>query len=497
VRFERCSFVGTAGLRIGPGEIAVRRCLFRDSPNVAISSAGSRGSAQLTLEDTRIERCQAGVRLHGGLSHTQFIRDTVEAVAGTGIELTGGAIILFPKLQDVVVRKCGGDGVKIDASGSKLSVSGCTFSDNAGDGLRFIGPAGYPEFALALRGSIVARNGGAGVRLHSRESPWYPDSVVQNTVVQNGAEGILVASASGIARLNFENNIVAGNGGAGIRVVVPYQGFVQRNNAWMNQGPAYEGIGSEPNLTEDPRFCDALAGDYHVASSSPCAPSGPYGQIGALGVACEASKVTIDVLSGSSPNGINTSRDKWPVGILSHALFDARQVDVSSVRLEGAVASGPAQIRDVNGDGRLDLVTRFDAEDLPRSPGTHEVTLEARTSYGAPLQGTDTVTVRGRHGALKATPLDSPDDLSLAVQAPNPFTLRGLASVEVILPATGPATLRLLDVAGRVVAVRDWEATLGAQTVSLSPVQTLRPGVYWLRLVQTDRQVTKKVCLMH
>jgi hypothetical protein len=499
VEFDRCSFRGAEGLKIHslgttPTEVELRRCLFLDISGAAVSSDSTSGHIGFLMMDTRIDRCRGGVRLHTRTSlRPILVRDTVENIAGSGVDLKAALIIhgsgLIP-FEDVVIRKCDGEGVRLDGVGSIFNVSGCSFADNGGNGLSFLPSALSETGNLSIRESIIARNGGAGLRLDVGGEHG-ADVLARNTVVLNRADGILVASARTTANLQIENNILGGNGGAGIRVAVPYVGTIQRNDSWMNQGPAYEGVHDEPNLIEDPRFCDPLAGDFQVASSSPCAPSGPYEQIGSLGVGCDASTVAIDVRPGSSNNKVHS--DGWlPVAILSHRMFDARQVDPASVRLEGASAAERSRFRDVNEDGLLDFVARFRKRDLNLAPGDQEVTLEARTLYGAPIRGTDRITTR--NGRLAATAsASSLEGLALAVA--NPLFLRGTLQVTVTVPQGGPAALRLLDISGRIVATRDWDASLGAQTVTLAP-QGLRPGVYWLRLAHSGQSVTKEVRLL-
>jgi len=61
------------------------------------------------------------------------------------------------------------------------------------------------------------------------------------------------------------------------------------NDAYGNEGTNYSGTtdptGSNGNISEDPLFCDAVAGDYGLTEDSPCI-DGICGQIGALGEGC-------------------------------------------------------------------------------------------------------------------------------------------------------------------------------------------------------------------
>lgn len=100
--------------------------------------------------------------------------------------------------------------------------------------------------------------------------------------------------------------------------------------------------------------------------------------------------VSIDVVPGDSTNTFRKN-EKFDLAILSSATFDAREVSVSSIRFgkngtENSLAlSGGAPIysyRDVNGDGRLDLVVRIDAALTGLSTSSSTAQLTATTSTG-------------------------------------------------------------------------------------------------------------------
>jgi hypothetical protein len=53
-------------------------------------------------------------------------------------------------------------------------------------------------------------------------------------------------------------------------------------------------VDATQNLIVNPLYCDADGFDYRVAANSSCAPGGPHGQIGALGVGCDPQVVSVD-----------------------------------------------------------------------------------------------------------------------------------------------------------------------------------------------------------
>ena len=110
--------------------------------------------------------------------------------------------------------------------------------------------------------------------------------------------------------------------------------------------------------------------------------------------------VTIDIKPGDPNNTINlNSRATILVAILSSAEFDALTVDPASLTLANArvvtTNRGTAitSIRDVDRDGRLDLVVHFRIEDLQLSPTDTEAILRGATFSGQRLRGADSVRV--------------------------------------------------------------------------------------------------------
>jgi predicted outer membrane repeat protein len=112
--------------------------------------------------------------------------------------------------------------------------------------------------------------------------------------------------------------------------------------------------------------------------------------------------VSIDVKPGDSTNTFRRN-EKFDLAILSSATFDARQVNVNSIRFgrngnENSLAlSGGSPIysyRDVNGDGRLDLVVRIDAALTGFATGSSTATFTAELIDGQSIISTSPVMVR-------------------------------------------------------------------------------------------------------
>jgi hypothetical protein len=112
--------------------------------------------------------------------------------------------------------------------------------------------------------------------------------------------------------------------------------------------------------------------------------------------------VTIDVAPYAFPNAIDLdAADRLQVAIFSTAGFDATEVVPWSLRLASATTYGAAgqlaltdvRARDVNGDGRRDLLVEFRIDRLGLVPGDIVVDLWGRTWRNVAFTGSDLVEI--------------------------------------------------------------------------------------------------------
>ncbi len=97
--------------------------------------------------------------------------------------------------------------------------------------------------------------------------------------------------------------------------------------------------------------------------------------------------------------------------------------------------------------------------------------------------------------ALADAPVDRRLQLALEGARPNPA--RGAVRAWFTLPATGAATLELIDVSGRRVVRQDVGALgPGRHRVTLDESRALRPGLYWFRLARGAEVRTARVVLI-
>jgi len=108
--------------------------------------------------------------------------------------------------------------------------------------------------------------------------------------------------------------------------------------------------------------------------------------------------VDIDVKPRSDPNAVNPrSRGVIPVAILTDDEFDATDVDPLAVHFGpgGAAPERSAQTEDVDGDGDVDLLFRFQTQETGIQCGDASASLSGQTYDGVPIEGTDPIVTVG------------------------------------------------------------------------------------------------------
>jgi len=133
---------------------------------------------------------------------------------------------------------------------------------------------------IQIRDNMICNNAageGGGIFM-------YGGQLVNNTVVSNSA-----SSGGNICVVTYyddcliTNNIIAGApNGQGLYLSEDEGDYVLScNNCWDNADGNYSGIldqtGINGNISEDPLFVDAAAGDYHLRGDSPCIAAGDPG----------------------------------------------------------------------------------------------------------------------------------------------------------------------------------------------------------------------------
>jgi hypothetical protein len=308
------------------------------------------------------------------------------------------------------------------------------------------------------------------------------------------------------------------------------------------------------NFSADPLFCDTASGDFRVSSSSPCLPeNNEFNElIGALGLGCSTwTNVSLDIKPGSCPNPLN-ARDQsgrgkavLPAAILGTTDFDVRDVDPTSITLNGA---GPVRwnYEDVGTpvdksqdscacseegpDGFEDLTLKFDRRAiisslnpmLTNQPGTIPAQAEGFSSAndvsdnwnhpGPPLRDSYVLRVEGqledgsafegydcvllmKHGQpFGPATNEKPRELELIGNYPNPFNPK--TRISFYLPEAAHVRIDIYNALGqRIERLKDDEMESGEHVVEWDG-SSVASGVYFYRLEVEGYIESRKMLLL-
>jgi Right handed beta helix region len=348
MNIERCTFRAVDwAIVVNPDKtyyrdgIRVTESRFEDVRHEAISydqhSQWELSTFFVDVQRSRFTRCGAGVRVDGkGRIDLTMVADTLE---DTGQLAVNAAANLNWRLDSLLVRRGSAGAIALHErtalEGCTRSIHASTIEDNAGDGIAVQSDFQDSPTNLRVVGNRILRNAGAGIRagggstvlenllvengdgVRLTSSTATNDSVVRNSVVGSGGAGVLIAAPQGAAPVVYvENNLAAQSLGIGIALQGSVGGTARHNDSWRSHVTDYQGVSLDGNLQVDPLFCGPSTLDYQVASNSPCAPSGAYGQIGALGTGCQPQVLAVDprVVSGVTignvaPNPLVSGRE--------------------------------------------------------------------------------------------------------------------------------------------------------------------------------------------
>lgn len=122
--------------------------------------------------------------------------------------------------------------------------------------------------------------------------------------------------------------------------------------------------------------------------------NGQISDPGGLGLGASIT-VVIDIKPGSFPNSINPrSQGVIPVAILTTGTFDAAAVDAATVRF-GATGTEAvprhAALKDVDGDGDINMILHFDTQSTGIWCGDTAALLTGETDDGQAFEGSDSI----------------------------------------------------------------------------------------------------------
>ncbi len=299
---------------------------------------------------------------------------------------------------------CNGSGIQNDGT---FVANNSTISGNVATDIFCAGPAVLnfgPVASTALNNTTISDNVPVGIW----RSGFTGTFTMQNTIVAgNGTVGGADCPADTLSIDSLGYNLV---GSAG---------------CIFNSAPGDQ-IGSETSPinaklgqpVSSPVYLSLLIGSPAIDAGNPappgsggnsCEATDQRGVARPQGVACDIGafelevvqviEVAIDIKPGSDPNSINLfSRGVIPVAILTTDIFDALQVDVTTLAFDpdgAGIAHRQGHVEDVDDDGDVDLVVHFRTQETGIACGDTEATLTGETFAGNPVSGSDSMKVVG------------------------------------------------------------------------------------------------------
>jgi hypothetical protein len=274
--------------------------------------------------------------------------------------------------------------------------------------------------------------------------------------------------------------------------------------------------------------------------------------IGALGIGCERAykSVRLDSKPGSCPNPLNAiSRGRGkpvlPAAIVGCDNFDVNEIDPETVTLNGVsplrwsyedVSTPTDKIEDScacsedGPDGYEDLTLKFDRQDIisslsynssnqpgtmaasarstslandgsgnlehsgPPLRGSYLLRVEGQLNDGSSFEGYDCVVLMTKGDPVAAPINDTPRELALIGNHPNPFN--PVTRISLYLPQAVHVTVDIYNVLGqRIDQLVDWVMEPGEQVVEWDGTRHAS-GVYFYRLQVGESIETKKMLLL-
>jgi hypothetical protein len=270
----------------GPGETVapsfsdcvVRRSAQNGIKIVGYASACDEGVAQPTITRCLVEEngagdscvedsCKCGIFGYGygdewNGCHGEFIPGGVGgSVSGSRIRQNQGPGICLQ-------AKCDGLG----HGDVWTAVEANAISGNGGHGVHLYGNDPISDSVHpSIENNVIYGNAQAGIQSDAKHEE-KECSVVNNTVFDNGGDGIVFKQSAALVRL--ANNIVAANGGYALVCEGSAYPQTAANDLWNNAGDYSVCTPGSSDLHADPLLLDATAGDFHLPFHSPCVDAG-------------------------------------------------------------------------------------------------------------------------------------------------------------------------------------------------------------------------------
>lgn len=204
---------------------------------------------------------------------------------------------------------------------------------------------------------------------------------------------------------------------------------------------------------------------------------------------------------GIMPRAFNLKSHGWLTVSIAPSGFDASDVDVSSIRLNGSVAPDP-KFPPAGGHGSASLMVKFSRDDVAAllKMGTNDLVVTGSLASGGTFRGTGSVRV-GDTGTAMLGPsaAATPTTFSLRDNRPNPFNPE--TSIRFDTPRAAHVRVVVYDALGRAVStLLDTDLPAGSHDVTWrgrdDRGREMASGVYFVRMEAGSFSATRKMLLL-
>jgi C1A family cysteine protease len=484
------------------GAPVVEDCVFTDNVASSGGAVGVFGGATVTFNDCVFEGNDCSMTVEGNRGGAFFVDGAAVVLnggrlAGGATAHQGGALALnegTARLDGVVVEdnQAVGGGGAVYASGGGLELNGTILRNNASGGSG--GAVESTGTTVAFRNTRFTANTAANIG--GAVCAFDAAGVVENCQV-DGNTGPSVGGLflMGGGALQVMNNLVTGNDTGGL-LASGTDLDQDYNNVWNNAGgDDMSGVPGPCDLSLDPLFVDASAGDFGLALHSPCIdhgapdplcldPDGSRADIGLLGGPGADFRAPARVVGLEMEDlGGNTCRLTWAPNtepdIQGYVIYrDTTEVFMPDpAKALGSVTHPVTTWDDQPPAGQwYYLVAAFDAD-----------------GYGGGYS--DRVTVSG---GVSDVPDGLPRVMAISGIAPNPFNPR--TTIRYDVARSGLVRLGVYDVRGHLIRdlVSDRMTAGRHETVWDGRDRSGRAaaaGIYFVRLTSGNESLTQKMVL--
>jgi parallel beta-helix repeat protein len=209
--------------------------------------------------------------------------DTVSVAAGTyneNIQLDIGVDVINDRTGNTIISGTGGAPVVRANSITNAKLDGFTITNGSGTqsgaGIAIQTNSSNVTVSNCVIVGNTADFFGGGIAVYDNSSPTIINcTITGNEATNNFGGGIWINNSSPIIINCITANNTALNAGGGIYDNSPSANIITNNDAWNNSPDDYSGnITTDQNISQDPRFVDPGAGDYHLQTDSPCIDAG-------------------------------------------------------------------------------------------------------------------------------------------------------------------------------------------------------------------------------